>query len=186
MEKYIQNEKENFKNIFSGSFLNFKVTATLNMHEVKNEKEVKKNEHLVEILTPEAFGEGKGGDAEFGGLKVFLNSDYINEDGSVTSKATLSHELGHTGGLVHPFEDINKEGQFKNGNAFSYPISSQIKGIDKLNNFMSYPQRYLNINTNEGMKKLYSIYENPGKATASQLLTIMKNYLRNNLNYGNK
>ncbi len=51
---------------------------------------------------------------------------------------------------------------------------------------MSYPHEYLDYRTQEGEKKLFNIYKNPGVATMGQINAIMMYYDSGALNKNNK
>jgi len=188
VENYIAEQSKVFSRIFSQKGDGFTVNAKLNLREIKDKNELKSKEHLININSSNAFAKDKGGNAPFGGLTVNLNREFINEDGSVVSNATLSHELGHTGGLVHPFEEHDQllEIQRNQYETDYFPLRNQLIGIDKKTNFMTYPQNFLNINmSNSAARKLQEIYRNPGQATRNQISTILRMYSNGYLNYEN-
>lgn len=146
----------------------------------------------MEIL--KNFASNVAGRADFGGLRVDLNSEFINTDGTVTSNATFSHEIGHTGGLTHPFTNENKVSFFSGYSWFGFKeerveasIYSQKVGVDLKTNFMSYPQNYYrhNVSTVEA-QKLKKVYQNPGKATVGQINAILQYYNSGLLNKDNR
>ncbi len=106
MANYIKTQTAIFSKIFSMERKEFSVSATLNMREIKDADDVKGKEHLVTIKSAEAMVSDDGvefGNARLGGLRIWVNAGSINSDGSTDYNNTLSHEIGHTGGLDHPF-----------------------------------------------------------------------------------
>src|SRR5690606_34913042 len=126
-------------------------------------------------------------EATLGGLLVNINSKYINKDGTTLYNNVLSHEIGHTGGLDHPYEKGDQVELFKGYSFFGgaryrkVPAYNQ-KKVDLRTNFMSYPQNYIDSKTPAGMKELRKVYNNPGKATGGQIAAIMRYYRRGYLN----
>lgn len=194
MKNYIKNQTEAFKNIFSKNDKGYSVTAKLNLREVSDLDQVKDNEHLVEISNGQQqhFDKDEAGEAMYGGLKVDLNSAFINADGTAVNNAALSHEIGHTGGLIHPFEDKTEEVGFTSATFLGYGFThnrllyDQIKGVDWRTNFMSYPGAFISTLTSEGGKNLLNVYKNPGHATTGQIKAIVKYYQNGDLNKNNK
>jgi hypothetical protein len=193
MANYIKNEQKNFSNIFSMDRKDFEITATLNMRSVASKDEVKGSEHLIEIQKPEEFDDNVAGSSKVGGLNVRMNSKFINEDGSSTSKAYLSHELGHTGGLVDldnhyaPYSRIFAEKRKYWFDKFEeYPLYNQKIGVDRLTNFMSYPDKNVNSDSYEGRTWLQGVRNNSGRATRGQVSAIMRYYYSGALNKNNK
>jgi RHS repeat-associated protein len=193
MTNYIKNEVETFNKLFSMNRDEFSVTATLNLRNVQNESEIKKDEHFIEIGNQKNFKERRGGNSTYGGLKIDINSKFIDKDGNTTNKSVLSHEIGHTGGLIHPFEETNQVG-FYNPSLLSrffkgdimQPLYNQKVGADLKTNFMSYPQNYININTPAGMAELKRVYQNPAGVTRGQIAAIMRYYVAGVLNKDDK
>ncbi|MEZ4777329.1 MAG: hypothetical protein R3D00_29400 [Bacteroidia bacterium] len=95
-------------NLFSGSdeFTGVSFSMTFNLREISSIDDLSSTEHLFDIRNGNEFGKGVGGFAEIGGLNIALNADYITEKGEWSAGAggTAAHELGHTGGLIHPSE----------------------------------------------------------------------------------
>lgn len=187
MRSYMANEKANFSRIFSKKGDGFEVKASLNLRPVIDKSQVKDSEHLINIQNPENFkGDAnsyEAGSSYKGGLLVNINSRSINNDGSSSSNATLSHELGHTGGLKHPFDDA-KYGYFVNGSKVEF--GNQILGTSLLYNFMSYPKDNYSKMLSDYSKVINSIYQTPGAATRNQLAFILRMYSSKTLNFNNK
>jgi RHS repeat-associated protein len=79
-------------------------SVTVEMRVSKDGK-VKDNEHLINIT--DDLPSDVAGYAKIGGREIKINSRQvwaINGDGENSDKTTVSHETGHTGGLVHPDE----------------------------------------------------------------------------------
>ena len=67
--------------------------------------ELKKDEHLFRIVEsifddPTAAGRGEG-------TEVLLRKDVVRQNPEVYVTETVEHEVGHTGGLTHPFFNYN-------------------------------------------------------------------------------
>jgi hypothetical protein len=169
----------------------FSVSAKLNMIEVKSEDDVKDKEHLVVIDKSSKFDKKVGGHSALGGLRIDLNADFIKEDGTTPYNAVLSHEIGHTGGLQHPFEKGENVELFKGSFLGIFPTYRTVPGYnqklaDLKTNFMSYPQNYINYNTSSGAAELRNVYSNPGGATRGQIAAIMRYYSAGLLNNDDK
>lgn len=197
LENYIKNQKAQFKRIFSMKRASFEVNSTLNLREVTDDDDVTESEHLINILSSSNFPPSKKnsrtmGRSQLGGLKVELNSDYINEDGSAYSNATLSHELGHTGGLEHPFEEYSTVEFYKGAfsKLFNGPVTAPAynqRMVDLKTNFMTYPYRTSGASSvAEAAASQLKVYQNPGPATRGQIAAIMRYYNHGHLNRDNK
>jgi RHS repeat-associated protein len=192
MNNYIKNQKAQFNRIFSMSREDFDIKANINLREVKNEGEAKENEHLVNIKDPSDFDDNVGGNSHLGGLNVNINSAFINSDGTTSYNNAFSHEIGHTGGLEHPWEKgdsqiIGKNYIFGlNFGSYTVPKYNQ-NAVDLKTNFMSYPQNYTNALTlYERYQQSIKISQNPGTATRGQIATIMRYYSNGYLNNNDK
>jgi len=193
IKNYIKEQTAQFERIFSYNSDEFCISATMNLRAVDSEDDVKGSEHLIAIGNPSGFGENEAGNSDIGGLRVDMNSKYINEDGTTEANHALSHEVGHTGGLIHPFEDPKSVGFYDGYSPFTgyrtkeAPLYNQLLGVDVKTNFMSYPQKYYNINasTKAGME-LKKVFANPGTATIGQLGAIFKYYNSGLLNKDNR
>jgi hypothetical protein len=151
MNNYIKTQSEILTKLFSMDRKEFSVSAKLNMREVKSKDDANDKEHLVVIGKASEFDKNEGGNSALGGLRIDLNGDLIKEDGTTPYNAGLSHEIGHTGGLNHPFEKGDNVELFK-GNFLGifptyhiFPVYNQKLAYLKTN-FMSYPQNYINYN----------------------------------------
>ena len=193
LNNYIKNQSAEFSRIFSMDRKDFTVSAKLNLRAVDKESDVGDKEHLIVIEDPSKFRDPSvGGYSTLGGLSVHLNSDYIENDGSTSYNATLSHELGHTGGLAHPFEKGDDVSLFAGYSWFGLISKSKTepaynqKMVDLRTNFMSYPQNYIDASTPAGLQELKKIYSNPGVATRGQLAAILRYYSHGDLNNNDK
>lgn len=192
MSNYIKNQTAQFNRIFSMNREGFDVKTNINLREVKNEDEVKENEHLVNIKDPSNFDDNVGGNSHLGGLNVNINSAFINSDGSTLYNNTFSHEIGHTGGLSHPWEKGTSQPMGKNYifginfGSYNVPKYNQ-NAVDLKTNFMSYPQNYTNALTlYERYQQSIKVSQNPGPATRGQIATIMRYYSNGYLNNNDK
>lgn len=191
INKLIANEIKTFKEVFGQG----NVHANLMLREIKFVNELKWNESLIEILASSNFkktpGVTIGGDSFYGGKYVRINVDAIDEKTSLFKDAkVLIHEIGHTGGLVHPWEFEQKtKASFVNGKEFL--LGSQGFSINKLEdatNFMGYSKwgfaeggDFLNMNFSEEQKLKYFM-KNVGKAQQGQVQQIINNLQEGNLN----
>lgn len=116
----------------------------------------------------------------------------INSDGTTDYNAILSHELGHTGGLDHPFSQGNTVELFNGYSWFGLMRNTKTvnaynqKKVDLRTNFMSYPQNYINYHTPLGKAQLFKTYANPGHATGGQLAALIRYYFSGSLNNDDK
>ena len=182
MQQLMNNQVKQFQSVFGQG----NVHATMMLREVKSKDDLKWNESLFDIKAGSNFGPKEGGNSHLGGKFVSLNADYIDKNGSFTDKKTMVHEVGHTGGLVHPWE-FNQKQSFINGNpaptnSQSYTNSSNSADVES--NFMNY--------TSEAVKNLYSPFStmnftnyfnnNVGNATQGQEQQIINNLYNGDLN----
>jgi RHS repeat-associated protein len=177
------------------------VTATMNLRQVTDVNDVKSNESLMEIL-PQTMVDAvsKGGDdgdgkvagfSMLGGKYIGLSADAINsQTGSFNDARIAMHEIGHSGGLVHPwsFDDKGTRG-FLNGNPV--PMRPQAFYNNSMDpaveaNFMNYTGKAIeNIPTynQAATNRLQRYFQTTvGKATSGQVQQINNNYKAGNLN----
>jgi|SRR5690625_199610 len=194
LDNYIKEQTAQFNRIFSIEGEGVSITANLNMRAISSEDDVQGSEHLIAIGDSKNFASDVGGHADYGGLRVDINGKFINKDGTTDYNNTLSHEIGHTGGLIHPFSK-NDNVSFFDGYSFfglkenriSAPVHKQKIGFDKKTNFMSYPHYYYRINSSSNdLKELQRTYKNPEKATGNQLGALIRYYSKGLLNKDNR
>lgn len=130
-----------------------------------------------------------------------MNEKFIADDGTAASARSLTHEIGHSGGLWHPFKGRGEDGKYYDGfdekptnqrfangrpsNAVSQrDVEYSDKGLandyDYANNFMTYiiyAQRRLMFTAEKTLR------DEPGKATPGQIYQILFNYKQGNLNH---
>ena len=99
------------------------------------------------------------------------------------------HEIGHTGGLVHPW-DFNKKFSFLSGepvqtNEQEYVNSSGDENLES--NFMNYTTNAIDnsdpMRSRESKKRYFNSHV--GAATQGQIQQIINNLLKGILNYDN-
>jgi RHS repeat-associated protein len=161
----------------------------------KNGK-VSSDQHLIDIVSPATFGYKDGqevlGSADEGGKYIKISSNYLSDEGSpaMIDQSVFAEEIGHSGGLSHPFE-FGESAEFANGNRV--PANLQSKGLDATtNNFMNYPEKAagamrdangVTISREKQVSIIRDYYKNPSPATNGQKSQILENYRNNNLNY---
>lgn len=184
MNNYITNQTAQFNRIFSMNRKDFDVKANVNVREVKDEGDVKDNEHLINIKdpSPSNFKSNEAGNSNLGGLNININSAFINNDGSTLYNNAFSHEIGHTGGLSHPWEKSETERIGSN----VVPKYNQ-NMVDLSTNIMSYPQKYTGATTlEERYQKTIKVTQNPGAANRGQIAAIIRYYNNGYLNNDDK
>ena len=187
----MDNQVKQFEAVFGQG----NVTANLMLREIKSVNELKSHESLIDIQNGDNFkqntdGTTVGGDAMAGGKFIRLNVDFINQDGSFMDKKTMVHEIGHTGGLMHPWEfGTNPKKNFVNGNSFSQGVQGfSVNNLNDATNFMGYTnwgieegEKLLNPNLSQAQKINY-FNSVTGKATQGQAQQIINNLYKGNLN----
>jgi RHS repeat-associated protein len=127
MEKLRDNIASQIQSTFSTSNVdgNIEVSTNVNLNIVNDLKDVKDTDHLFTIESNEKYdeyagkkGEGTGAYSDIGGLKVVM--PFKTAEGIIngTNNKAISHELGHTGGLIHPEDDWRQvvQGVYRLGN----------------------------------------------------------------------
>lgn len=188
MKKYMANEIKNFKELYGSE----NVTATMDVRIITSIDALSKNEHLIEILNPSDFVgiEGKdkvvGGYAHPGGKYIAINSSGINsKTGIASDKKTLSHEIGHTGGLLHIFS-FDQKSTFLNGK----PVPVNLQEFNNLSNdplleanFMNYTDHaILNMQGTLSRNDLIRYFNSTATSTSGQVQQVIQNYNDGNLN----
>lgn len=191
MQNLINNQVKQFESVFGQG----NVTANLMLREVASASDIKWHESLIDIQAGANFGKTEsggvvGGDSRYGGKYIRVNADGINGNGSLVDNKTIVHEMGHTGGLMHPWEFGSKEkSNFVNGNAFSEGVQGFYNAENSVQldaNFMGYSswsaqQPSINPMLSTGEKVNY-FNKNVGSATQGQTQQIINNLYKGNLN----
>jgi RHS repeat-associated protein len=185
--------KETITNQFNKAFGDgYKIEISL----LDKNGKVRKDQHLIDIVSPGEFGFKNGqevlGLSDEGGKYIKISSNYLSDGGSpaMMDQSVFAEEIGHSGGLSHPFE-FGESAGFANGNII--PINLQSKGLDATsNNFMNYPVKAagairdkdgVTISREKQLSIIRDYYKNPSPATKGQKSQILENYRNNNLNY---
>jgi hypothetical protein len=183
MGNLMSNEVKNFENIFGQGNVN----AQLVLREIGSTDDLKWHESLIDIQSGNNFGSMVGGKTQgHGGKYIKLNADFIDEKGNFSDKKTMMHEIGHTGGLVHPWE-FNDKQTFNNGNPLSTSDQGYYNSSNSLeleSNFMNYTGKAVNNYVNPFSNTNYTKYfnENVGKAVRGQIQQVINNLFKGNLN----
>ncbi|MGA6119365.1 DUF6443 domain-containing protein [Sphingobacterium anhuiense] len=188
MSNFMENQKKEFASVFGQGNVN----AKLLIREVNSVEQLNDFESLIDIQSSDKFrlnadGSYVGGDTNYGGKFIRLNSKSIDNNGALIDKKTLVHEIGHTGGLIHTFEP-NEKALFPNGKSVSTNMQ-QFNNHDNNPyyeaNFMNYTQRAdaNTLNPNINAKRFFM--NTVGKGTRGQLQTIINNLYDGNLNHNN-
>ena len=116
--KTLASQMENqMKSVFKGSDNGVEFNTVAKIRSIDNEKDRNSNEHLIRVANgdgSEKFDDGKSKGfyaiSEIFGKEMFLSTtavDYIlKNDGS--DQNVFAHEVGHTGGLLHYFQDYTE------------------------------------------------------------------------------
>jgi RHS repeat-associated protein len=187
--------EKQFKAMFGKGF-NIQIRMEYNQSKLK----VAQDEAKIEFLDPEIFTHNEKGleggfaqgpkEKNTGGRYIAINSDVIDLSGRPTGlfkddNGFYAHEIGHSGGLDHPFDLRNHD----ENNLL------QMKDVD-FGNFMSYPQEdfpvynhqlpiYKQIFDPEIIKSTkLNWLKNPQPATSGQKEQINKNLDEGKLNQG--
>ena len=196
MQKLIKNVRANVERLYSGTDASKKLNwkTTLNLEEFKvdknNQSNLKKSDHFLEIQDDNKFLPNIAGYSHQGGVYIGLkasNFDAVGTIGAVPqgkgmvkyNTSIIAHELGHTGGLYHPW-DVANDTKTINGGALKSP--GQIDEDNHANGlyytFMGYATKPPAGEGNAG--KIAS--ENPKPATVGQITDIKLNTEKGNLN----
>ncbi|WP_121356788.1 RHS repeat-associated core domain-containing protein [Flavisolibacter nicotianae] len=199
MKKLIKNVEANVERLYSGSDPSEKLVwkTNLNLQEFKQDKNkqsnLSKTDHFLEVLDGDHFNsKTTGGFSKQGGLYIGLNADYFDNKGTIGrinagngkiayNTSIIAHELGHTGGLLHPWEiEDNPNLNTVNGKKLEIPaqIAEDSRNDDLYYTFMGYssnPPAGVILDPNIPAR-------NPNNAMASQIKDIKRNADKGNLN----
>jgi len=196
MQKLIKNVKANIERLYSGSDASKKLSwnTTLNLEEYKVDKNhqsnLKRTDHFIEIQDDNKFQSNTAGYAHFGGLYIGLSASSFDEKGTIGAvpqingnvkynTSIIAHEIGHTGGLYHPWE-VGENPTTVNGGTLITPgqIDADNSGVDLYFTFMGYSTI-----TPAGVGQAGEVAtKNPNPATVGQITDIKLNAEKGNLN----
>lgn len=92
--------KSQIENVYTFSDDNFKVNMTADIRVVNNESELNKKDHIFRIVyNREIDNETHIARGERYGLKIRIKRDMVSKITTGHNTRTVSHEVGHTGGL---------------------------------------------------------------------------------------
>lgn len=191
IQNLINNQVKQFEAVFGQG----NVTANLMLREVASASDIKWHESLIDIQAGGNFGKSKsgevvGGESQLGGKYIRINADAINRNGTLVDNKTIVHEIGHEGGLVHPWEFGSEEKRnFVNGNQFTEGVQGfSVNNLNDATNFMGYTSwgieqssGLINPNLTEEQKTRH-FNSNVGESTQGQVQQIVNNLFYGNLN----
>lgn len=128
-----------------------------------------KDAHLIEIVPDGTKGKlGEDGTAvakaPINGKDIYVNEKYFNDIVSNQADMVVPHELGHTGGLVHPDEALTNGG---------FRLEQFMKYSESPNNIMWSADKLLKENASNN---------NQNQLTLKQLRILIENYQNGKLN----
>ncbi|RPD44109.1 hypothetical protein DNI29_22185 [Hymenobacter sediminis] len=190
LNSFMQDQRAMFKSVFQNKNIN----ATLEIRKISSEKDLKSYETLIEIKHDDAnfnsdnTKETVAGYSHMYGNYIALNAKTIYAStGKFHDKRTLMHEIGHSGGLVHPFDfdaRYNKNAD-KYGSYDKAQEDVDFENFDNLTNFMNYYSignkemtgRYFGPGTIE-----HYMSNTTGPATRGQIQSIVNKFWSGELN----
>ena len=102
-------------------FIDVNVVVDVTLRTIQDEANVKNDEHLIQVLDgTDKKVKGTYGVAQLGGKKLWLNADRIDAMIMGNDNNTIPHELGHTGLLVHPDQQVSFWGLIKGEQYMEY------------------------------------------------------------------
>ena len=115
---------QQIKDVFNFSGDNFEVKVDVKLRVANSISDIKEKDHVIQIvndLGKDEKGNNIKGNGDVNGLNIKIGSKYANDIVSGKDDRTISHELGHTGGLIHPKYNywIGALGEFSRDNLMS-------------------------------------------------------------------
>ncbi len=88
--------------IVPSEFRDVKVMVDVDVRVINNKSSLKSNEHLIEVKSNKDLPGLYGKVNKIGGKEVYLNERLVPNMINGKDMNTIPHELGHTGGMLHP------------------------------------------------------------------------------------
>jgi len=189
ISNFMNNQKKEFENVFGQGNVNAKMI----IREVGSADQLNDFESLIDIQAGSKFpkaedGSTEGGDAAYGGKFLRLNADVFESDGSLRDKKVAIHEIGHTGGLVHTF-DNSKSNVYANGKTVPTEMQTSYNSANDPYyeaNFMNYTKNAAQSGSLPPNIEPIRFFNNTvGKARQGQMQAIINNLYNGNLNFNN-
>ena len=184
MPAFMEEQRRTFQHVFSQG----NVDASLIIKEISSKADLDDYQSLIEILPSSSFSPLEniesyvGGQARYGGKHISINAEGIGSNGMLMDKKTVVHEIGHTGGLIHFFEN-NPGGKFVNQKPIDVSLQNFYNSANDpiLDlNFMNYSK--VAVDNQRSTYPMSFFNNNVGKATKGQVQTIINNFYDGNLN----
>ncbi|GAA3968818.1 RHS repeat-associated core domain-containing protein [Mucilaginibacter dorajii] len=161
----------------------FSITTTANLSVVTSTSDVKATDHLINIISNADMAASQGAAAnglgEVGGLNIWMTQRSVDNTLKTGSAREIGHELGHTGGLMHPDEQGPHPQVFLPNDGYDFGPN--------VNNFMWGSQaqmtNYYGMNPQDRSKPAANFGENNTYVDPNQLWSgIFSNLINHKLN----
>ena len=128
---------------YSFSDKNFNVKMNADIRVVTSVDDISKSDHVFQVVDQSSLGKNVLANATLNGLNIRLGSNLVNDVLSGANTRTVSHELGHTGGLY----DANLNNSLKvnlSNNLMTQTAKIQSLGVKDINTAKNIEQSQLN------------------------------------------